>query len=51
VPRSPTGDGGWHAIIAIGEAIITTGVVVFISRVAPEMLDMNKAQESKEAVA
>lgn len=42
---------GWHAIIAIGEAIITTGVVVFISRVAPEMLDMNKAQESKEAVA
>jgi cobalt/nickel transport system permease protein len=42
---------GWHAIIAVGEAIITTGVVVFISRVAPEMLEMNKVQESKEAVA
>lgn len=42
---------GWHAVIAVGEAIITTGVVVFISRVAPEMLNMDKSQENKEAVA
>ncbi|HSA35554.1 MAG TPA: energy-coupling factor ABC transporter permease [Methanomassiliicoccales archaeon] len=44
------GMAGWHAIIAIGEALITTGVVVFISRVAPEMLEMGKNQEVKEAV-
>lgn len=42
---------GWHAIIAVGEAIITTGVVVFISRVAPEMLEIMKPQPHKEASA
>jgi cobalt/nickel transport system permease protein len=31
--------GIYHAIIAFGEAIITTGVVLFLSRVAPETLD------------
>lgn len=31
-----------HAIIAIGEAIITTGAIMFISRISPEILQMPK---------
>jgi cobalt/nickel transport system permease protein len=29
-----------HALIAVGEAIITTGVVLFLAKVSPEMLTM-----------
>ena len=31
-----------HAIIGIGEAIITSGVIIFISRISPEILHMPK---------
>ncbi|QLH75605.1 MAG: energy-coupling factor ABC transporter permease [Methanomassiliicoccales archaeon] len=31
---------GWHALIGIGEAIITVGVVSFLAKIAPEMLKM-----------
>lgn len=31
---------GWHAIIGVGEAIITGGVILFLSKVAPETLRM-----------
>ncbi|HRU12149.1 MAG TPA: energy-coupling factor ABC transporter permease, partial [Methanomassiliicoccales archaeon] len=37
---------GWHAVIAIGEAVITSGVVLFLKRVAPEMLEMNGPEEA-----
>jgi cobalt/nickel transport system permease protein len=30
-----------HALIAVGEAIITTGVVLFLAKVSPEMLTLN----------
>ena len=33
---------GFHAIIGIGEAIITTGVIKYVSQVSPEMLKMPK---------
>lgn len=32
---------GYHALIGIGEAAITTGVVVFLAKVSPEMLTLN----------
>jgi cobalt/nickel transport system permease protein len=41
--------GVWHAIIAVGEAVITVGVILFLTKVAPEMLEMGIFQESKEA--
>lgn len=41
--------GIYHAIIGVGEAIITTGVVVFLSRVAPETLEFG--MRTKEAKA
>ncbi|HOO04600.1 MAG TPA: energy-coupling factor ABC transporter permease [Methanomassiliicoccales archaeon] len=37
---------GWHAVIAIGEAVITSGVVLFLKRVAPEMLEMSGPEEA-----
>jgi len=37
---------GWHAVIAIGEAVITSGVVLFLKRVAPEMLEINGLKEA-----
>ena len=33
---------GYHAVIGIGEAIITTGVITFISQLSPEMLKLPK---------
>lgn len=40
--------GIYHAIIGIGEALITTGVVLFLSRVAPETLEFGMgAKEAK----
>lgn len=33
---------GYHALIGVGEAIITTGAVVFVARVSPDMLKMPK---------
>jgi len=40
--------GIYHAIIGIGEAVITTGVVVFLSRVAPETMEFGmRAKEAK----
>ncbi|MHC1709738.1 MAG: energy-coupling factor ABC transporter permease [Methanomassiliicoccales archaeon] len=40
--------GIYHAIIGVGEAIITTGVVLFLSRVAPETLEFGmRAKEAK----
>lgn len=32
---------GYHAVIAVGEAIVTTGVVLFLAKVSPEMLKLN----------
>ena len=32
---------GYHAVIAVGEAIVTTGIVLFLAKVSPEMLRMN----------
>jgi len=38
---------GVHAVIGIGEAFITTGVVLFLAKVSPEMLGRNvKASEA-----
>lgn len=40
--------GIYHAIIGIGEALITSGVVLFLSRVAPETLEFGiRAEEAK----
>ena len=36
-----------HALIGIGEAIITTSVIVFISKISPEMLHMPKIMMNK----
>ena len=33
---------GYHAIIGVGEAIITTGVITFVSQISPEMLKIPK---------
>jgi len=33
---------GYHAIIGVGEAIITVGIISFVSHVSPEMLKMPK---------
>jgi cobalt/nickel transport system permease protein len=40
---------GWHLLIAIGEGIITFGVVAFLSNIAPETLRM-KIEDSKPEV-
>ena len=32
---------GYHALIGVGEAIVTTGVVLFLAKVSPEMLELN----------
>jgi cobalt/nickel transport system permease protein len=32
---------GYHALIGIGEAAVTTGVVLFLSKVSPEMLNLS----------
>jgi cobalt/nickel transport system permease protein len=34
---------GYHLFIGIGEAIITTGIIVYVSRVAPEMLNIKRS--------
>jgi len=40
--------GVYHAMIGVGEAVITTGVVLFLSRVAPETLEFGmRAKEVK----
>jgi cobalt/nickel transport system permease protein len=39
---------GWHLLIGIGEGIITFGVVVFLSNVAPETLRMSIAEKTPE---
>jgi cobalt/nickel transport system permease protein len=31
---------GWHSLIGIGEALITTGIVAFLAKVSPESLKM-----------
>jgi cobalt/nickel transport system permease protein len=41
--------GIYHAIIGVGEAIITTGVVLFLSRVAPETLEFGMRSEEAKA--
>ncbi len=33
---------GYHAVIGIGEAIITTGVIIFVNQLSPEMLKLPK---------
>lgn len=38
---------GWHIIIGIGEAIITTGVVLYLYKVAPDLV-RRPSQEAKE---
>ena len=39
----------YHAVIGIGEAIITTGVVLFLSRVAPETMEFGMRTKEVEA--
>lgn len=41
----------FHVVIGIGEAIITTGVVLFLSKVSPEMLTIHKRMAEKPAEA
>lgn len=41
---------GWHVLIAVGEAVITVGVAMFLTAVAPETLKM-KIGTSTEATA
>jgi len=31
----------YHAVIAVGEAIVTTGIVLFLAKVSPEMLKLS----------
>ncbi len=38
---------GFHLLIGIGEAIITTGVVLFLAKVSPEMLEIRKTMTEK----
>ena len=42
---------GFHLLIGIGEAIITSGVVLFLVKVSPEMLEIHKSigQKTTEA--
>lgn len=40
---------GFHVLIAIGEAVITGGVVLYLSKVAPEMLWVRKAAAERAA--
>jgi cobalt/nickel transport system permease protein len=40
---------GWHILIGVGEAIITTGVVLYLEKVAPDLV--RGAIKKKEAVA
>lgn len=37
----------YHALIGIGEAIITSGVVLYLSKVAPEMLSMSIGRKAE----
>ncbi len=41
--------GVYHAIIGVGEAMITTGVVLFLSRVAPETLEFGLTGKGAKA--
>ncbi len=41
---------GGHAIIGIGEGVITGGVVLFLGKVAPETLRMSQVRTDKEVV-
>ena len=41
----------WYAIIGVGEAIITAGVVVYIARVRPEIIDEGQQQTKKSLVS
>jgi cobalt/nickel transport system permease protein len=38
---------GWHIAIGIGEAIITTGVVLYLYKVAPDLV-RRPVKEAKE---
>lgn len=42
---------GFHVLIAIGEAIITSGVILYLSKVAPEMLWIKKSPAANKAAA
>jgi len=37
----------YHAVIGVGEGIVTTGILVFLSQVSPEMLKMPKITAGK----
>jgi cobalt/nickel transport system permease protein len=41
---------GWHILIGVGEAIITTGVVLYLYRVAPDLI-RKRNETAKEARA
>jgi cobalt/nickel transport system permease protein len=41
---------GWHILIGVGEAIITTGVVLYLYRVAPDLI-RKRNETAKEAGA
>ena len=38
---------GLHSVIGVGEAIITTGVIAFLIKVAPEAMSMGRESEPK----
>ena len=39
---------GFHLLIGIGEAAITAGVVLFLAKVSPEMLEIRKSMAEKK---
>ncbi|MCE5296641.1 MAG: energy-coupling factor ABC transporter permease [Euryarchaeota archaeon] len=43
---------GWHAVIGVGEGLITMGVISFLAKIAPEMLTMQlgKAEPKPEVM-
>ncbi len=40
---------GFHMLIGIGEAAITAGVVLFLAKVSPEMLNIRKTMKKEES--
>jgi cobalt/nickel transport system permease protein len=43
--------GAFHVLIGIGEAIITAGIVLFLAKVSPEMLNIHKELTEKTVEA
>ena len=43
--------GGWHALIGVGEGLITAGLVAWLARVRPALLDPRPSEPSPTLVA